>query len=142
MRYINVHGPENRLMETLGVIARCGCFAPEEGEAIRAAIRFDTNRYEPLLTKAKGLLKDLEEPTLAGEFDGPVDTYDIETVADYLEKFAGEVASINKRRTFLENELALYSKTEELVRHMEDLDVSFHDLLKVHSRKIRVGRLP
>ncbi|MDL2325213.1 hypothetical protein LJC61_08745 [Ruminococcaceae bacterium OttesenSCG-928-A16] len=142
MKYLNVYGPEHKLLPALGAIAACGSFAPEEEETLRAAVRFGTNRYEPLLTKAKGLLADLDEGTIVEDFDGNVEDFDLETVADYLEKYAGEVASISKRRTQLENELALYTKTEDLVQHMGDLDINFDELFKVDYLKIRIGRLP
>lgn len=142
MKYLNVYGPEEMMLPALSAIAGTQSFAPESGEAIHSAIRFDTNRYEPLLTKAKGLLKDLGQSTLAAPFSGRVTDYDVETVADYLEKYAGEVASINQRRTQLENELALYTKTDGLLQHMTDLDVNIDDLFKVGYLKIRIGRLP
>ncbi|MFV0413043.1 MAG: V-type ATP synthase subunit I [Oscillospiraceae bacterium] len=142
MKYLNVYGPEEKLALALGAIARCECFAPESDEAIHSAIRLDINRYEPLLTKAKGLLKDLGQPTVNPPFEGDEKAYDVDTVGDFLEKFAGQVASINQRRTFLENELAVYSKTRSLLQHMTDLDVNFDELFKVGYLKVRIGRLP
>lgn len=142
MKYLNVYGPQGRMMETLGAIARTEAFAPESGEAIHSPIRLEVNRYEPLLTKAKGLLKDLGQPTLSDAFDGDAGDYDLETVNDYLEKFAGEVASISQRKTYLENEISLYSKTRGLVQHMTDLDINFDELFKVNYLKVRIGRLP
>ncbi|MFV0351549.1 MAG: V-type ATP synthase subunit I [Oscillospiraceae bacterium] len=146
MEYLNVHGPEKSLLAALGCIAECECFAPESSEAIHSAIRFDTNRYEPLLTKAKGLLQDLgeemDEEASAQPFTGGVDAFELDTVSDYLEKFAGQVAGINKRRVELTNELELYVKTEGLLRHMEDVDINFDELFRVGYLKLRIGRLP
>lgn len=142
MKYINVYGPEKELQHTLSSIARCECFAPEQGEAIHSAIRFGTNRYEPLLTKAKGLLKDLGHSTLAADYIGTVDAYKRTDVADYLEKFAAEVARRSKRRTDIESELELYVKTDDLISHMQDLDINIEELFTVSYLKVRIGRIP
>jgi V/A-type H+-transporting ATPase subunit I len=142
MKYLNVYGPQQQLLQALGAIARTKAFAPESGEAIHSPIRLKTNPYEPLLTKAKGLLKDLGQPTLSGVFEGEADGYDLETVDDYLEKYAGEVASISQRKIYLQNELETYRKTRGLLQHMTDLDISFDELFKVTYLKVRIGRLP
>lgn len=142
MKYINVYGPEKRLLPTLGTIARCECFAPESSEAILSAISAGTNQYEPLLTKAKGLLKDLGASSLAADFTGEVNTYELEEVSAFLERFAGEVSRRSSRRTNIEAELELYAKTADLLTHMVDVDVDLDDLFKVQTLKVRVGRLP
>lgn len=142
MKYLNVYGPEHELLPTLGAIARSGCFAPEDGDGVRMTVRFDGNPYEPLLAKAKGLLADLDEPATVEEFAGDFGDYTLDKVADYLEKYAGEVADINRRRLELENELEVYTKTQKLVQHMGDLDIDFDELFKVGYLKLRIGRLP
>lgn len=142
MKYLNVYGPERLLQRTLGAIARCGSFAPESGEAIHSAIRYGKNKYEPLLTKAKGLLKDLGQSSLAGDYTGPEDAYTLAEVNEFLEKFAGEVARRNKRKTDIEAELELQVKTGGLLSHMTDVDVNIEELFTVETLKVRVGRLP
>lgn len=142
MKYLNVYGPEKRLQSTLGAIARSACFAPESDEAMFSSLQLENNRYEPLLTKAKGLLTDLGHSSLAPEFTGDVNTYNFDEVADYLEKFALIVAERNKAKTDLETELELCLKTDGLLSRMQDLDVSLDDLFKVSYLKVRIGRLP
>lgn len=142
MKYLNVYGPEKALMHTLAVIAHCGSFAPEGGEAIHSAIRYGQNRYEPLLTKAKGLLKDLGHSSLAGEYTGDENAYTLSGAAEYLEKFAAEVARRSQRKTAVESELEIQLKTEGLLSHMTDLDINIDDLFTVETLKVRVGRLP
>ncbi len=142
MKYLNVYGPDKALQRTLSALAHCGCFAPESSEAIHSAIRTGVNEFEPALTKAKGLLKDLGVPSLAGTFAGEPDAYPFAEVSDYLETFAAEVARRNKRKTELEAELEMQVKTEGLLSHMTDLDVNIEDLFTVQTLKVRVGRLP
>ncbi|MDL2327143.1 hypothetical protein LJC64_00570 [Ruminococcaceae bacterium OttesenSCG-928-A11] len=142
MKYLNVYGPEKYLRQTLGEIARSGLFAPEAGEAIHSAIRYGSNKIDPLLTKAKGLLKDLGQSSLAGDYTGPADAYTLDAAADYLEKFAAEVARRGKRKTAIESELEIQVKTDGLLSHMTDLDVNIEDLFTVETLKVRVGRLP
>lgn len=142
MNYLNVYGPEQMLMQTLNTVARCNSFAPETQEAALSPMRLQSNRYELLLTKAKGLLSDLGQPTLSKAFDESMDAYDAETVSDYLDKYADEVSSINQRKTFLENELDIYKRALELLQHMTDLDVNFDELFRVGYLKVRIGRLP
>lgn len=142
MKYLNVSGPEKVLSQTLNAIARCGLFAPEGNEAIHSPVRFGQNQYEPLLTKAKGLLKDLGYSSLAKEYTGDINAYNKEQVSEYLEKFAGEVARRNKRKTEVENELDLQVRTEGLLSHMTDLDINIEELFTVQTMKVRVGRLP
>lgn len=142
MKYLNVYGPENALVETLGAIADRGCFAPESGEAIHSAMRYGQNRYQPLLTKAKGLLKDLGHSSLAGEYKGDPDKYTLDSVSDFLEVYAGEVARRSARKTDIESELELQVRTENLLGHMTDLDINIEELFTVKTLKVRVGRLP
>lgn len=142
MKYLNVYGPENALVQTLGAIADRGCFAPESGEAIHSAMRYGKNRYEPLLTKAKGLLKDLGHSSLAGEYKGDPDKYTLDSVSDFLEVYAGEVSRRSARKTDIESELELQVRTENLLGHMTDLDINIEELFTVKTLKVRVGRLP
>lgn len=142
MKYLNVYGPEKKLKQALGVIAECRCFAPESDEALHSPISTDNNSYEPLLTKAKGLLKDLGENSLAEDFSGTVDDYDLAEVSETLEKYASAVAEVNRRKTEIESQLELQEKTEGILSHMSDLDISVEDLFQVKTLKVRVGRLP
>lgn len=142
MKYLNVYGPESALVDALGAIANCGLFAPESGEAIHSAIRFGKNQYQPLLTKAKGLLKDLGHSSLAREYKGALDKYTAEEVEDFLEIYAGEVARRSKLKTNLESQIDLQVKTADLLVHMKNLDVNVEDLFKVKTLKVRIGRLP
>ncbi len=142
MKYLNVYGPEKRLQSALGAIARSSCFSPESDEAVHSAMQLGANPYEPMLTKAKGLLTDLGQPSLAKEFSGEVNTYNFEEVSEYLEKFAAIVAERNRQKTALESELELCLKTDSLLSRMQDLDVSLDDLFKVSYLKVRIGRLP
>ncbi|MGD9559356.1 MAG: V-type ATPase 116kDa subunit family protein, partial [Oscillospiraceae bacterium] len=142
MKYLNVSGPEAALQQTLFTIARCACFAPESGEAIHSAIRTGANQFEPLLTKAKGLLKDLGYSSLAGQYTGAADVYHTAEVAEYLEQFAAEVARRSQRKTAIESELEIQVKTEGLLSHMTDMDVSVDELFSVQTLKVRFGRLP
>ncbi len=142
MTYLNVYGPEKQLQSALGAVARSACFAPEEGEAIHSAIRLGTNKYEPLLTKAKGLLSDLGYSSIAADYIGADDAYTRAEVSDFLEKFAAEVARRSKRKTDIETELDLQRKTEGILSHLTDLDITMDDLFKVETLKVRVGRLP
>ncbi|NLW78120.1 MAG: hypothetical protein GXY32_01745 [Ruminococcaceae bacterium] len=142
MKYLNVYGPETVLMNTLFAIARAGTFAPESGEAIHSAIHIGTNRIEPVLTKAKGLLKDLGYSSLAQEYTGPTGVYKLDEVAAYIEKYAVEVARRNQRKIAIESELEVQVKTEGLLSHMTDLDISMDELFQVETLKLRIGRLP
>lgn len=142
MKYLNVYGPEKALVQALGVIAECGMFAPESSEAIHSALRYGNNRYQPLLTKAKGLLKDLGHSSLAQDYRGDDAQYTLDEVADFLEVYAGEVARRSKRKTDLESQLELQVRTANLLGHMTDLDVNIEDLFTVKTLKVRIGRLP
>lgn len=142
MKYLNVYGPEKALQPTLAAIARCELFAPEGGEAILSALRTSQNEYEPLLTKAKGLLSDLGENTTAADFIGAEDAYTTAEVAGYLEQYAADVAARSQRRAELEGKLEIQTKTENLLAHMKDLDIDVEDLFSVRYLKVRIGRLP
>ncbi|MDL2253639.1 hypothetical protein LJC49_06130 [Ruminococcaceae bacterium OttesenSCG-928-I18] len=142
MKYLNVYGPEDKLPQTLSSIARCQLFAPEEDEAIHSALEQGKNEYEPLLTKAKGLLKDLGRSSLAADFIGDEDAYTLEYADEYLEKFAAEVAERNRRKTEIENQMGIHEKTVGLLSHMTDLDINIEELFTVQYLKVRIGRLP
>ncbi len=142
MKYLNVYGPESKLAKTLAVIARSELFAPEEDEAIHSALRENKNQFEPLLIKAKGLLKDLGRSSLAADYIGEEEAYTTEYAEEYLEKFAAEVAELSKRKTDIENRLAIQEKTVGLLSHMTDLDINIDELFTVQYLKVRVGRLP
>ena len=141
MKYLNVYGPETVLMNTLFAIARAGTFAPESGEAIHSAIHIGTNRIEPVLTKAKGLLKDLGYSSLAQEYTGPTGVYKLDEVAAYIEKYAVEVARRNQRKIAIESELEVQVKTEGLLSHMTDLDISMDELFQVLGDVLEDGDL-
>lgn len=142
MCYLNVYGPETALAQTLSAIAKCCLFAPEEGEAIHSALRFEQNRYAPLLTKAKGLLKDLGVSSLAGEYKGDTCAYCLDEAEQFLETFAAQVAARSKRKAEVEAELEIQTRTAALLGHMKDLDVNIEELFCVETLKVRVGRLP
>ncbi len=142
MKYLNVYGPEAKLAKTLGVLARSELFAPEEDEAIHSALKESQNEYEPLLTKAKGLLKDIGRSSLAADYMGGEDVYTTEYAAEYLEKYALEVAELSRRKTDIENRLELQEKTVGLLSHMKTLDIDIDDVFGLQYLKVRVGRLP
>ncbi len=142
MKYLNVYGPEAKLTKTLGVIARSELFAPEEDEAIHSALKESQNLYEPLLTKAKGLLKDIGRSSLAADYIGSEDAYTVEHAANYLERFAMEVAELSRRKTDIENRLEMQEKTVGLLSHMKSLDIEIDEIFTVEYLKVRVGRLP
>ncbi len=142
MKYLNVYGPEKMLQHTLAAIARCELFAPEEGEAVLQALRAEQNEYEPLLTKAKGLLADLGAGTTAPDFIGREEAYTVKQVDEYLEQYAATVAERSRRQAELEGVLEVQAKTENLLAHMKDLDIDVEDLFSVRYLKVRIGRLP
>ena len=141
MKYLNVYGPQKMMLYTLGAIARSQCFAPETSDVLQYTTN-QPNKYEPMLTKAKGLLKDLDQSSLAPDFFGPEKTYHFEQVEEFMETFAAEVARRNKRRTEIESELEISIKTEELLSHMRDININIEELFTVDYLKIRMGRLP
>lgn len=142
MRYVNVYGPEKMLAPALAKIAHSGCFAPESNEAIKTEGRLGQNRFEPMLAKAKGLLKDLGHSGVVQDYSGDENKYTAKEAEEYLEKFAAEVARRSKRKTDIEAELDVQLKTQGLLSHMKDLDVNIDDLFTVETLKVRFGRLP
>ncbi len=142
MTYLNVYGPENRLTDALGAIARSELFAPEESDGFYATVSGTANPYDPLLTKAKGLLKDLGVTSLVNDYIGPDDAFETAQVAAFLENFAADVAQRNRRKVALQNELEVQKKAHTLLRHMADMDVNFDELLDLEYLQTRSGRLP
>lgn len=142
MKYLNIYGPESRLPGALAAIARSEQFMPEQGEAIHSALKIGKNDYEPLLLKAKGLLKDLGRSSLAADYIADEDAYKLDYVADYVERFAAEVAKRSARKIEIENNLAVQEKTLRLLAHMTDIDINIDELFTVGYLKVRVGRLP
>ncbi len=142
MKYLNLYGPDRLLEETLLAVARSELFVPEKTEPLIAPIETNTNIYDAPLKKAKGLLKDLGHSSMAADFVGDINTYDLGSVAEYLESFAAELSARNAKKVEIENKLDLEKKTEALLSHMANLDINIDELFTVKYLKVRVGRLP
>lgn len=119
MKYINVYGPEQQLHDALQTLASLECFHPDESGAEQYRVNIGNNRYEPLLVKANGLLEDLGEKPYETPPAEPL--YHITEVADYLEKFAAEVARRMSRKAEIEAQMSLYSQARVQLFHLTGL---------------------
>ncbi|MBP8855515.1 MAG: hypothetical protein KBG54_03305 [Oscillospiraceae bacterium] len=140
MKYINVYGPEQQLHSALQTLASLECFHPDESGAEQYRVNIGNNRYEPLLVKANGLLEDLGEKPYETPPAEPL--YHTAEVADYLEKFAAEVARRMSRKAEIEAQMSLYSQARVQLFHLTGLTSSVDDMFSCTFLKVRFGRMP
>lgn len=142
MRYVNVHGPDKELWSALSVIAKSDSFAPEKNEEVHSTVQLATNSYEPLLTKAKGLLKELGQESFSENYDDQISKYTLQQVGDYLGTFTKRIEDGSKRKIEIETEIQTYEKAKSVLVHMDSFNASMDQIFSLGYLKIRFGRLP
>lgn len=141
MVHMNVYGPGRDPQETLKLLAGLSCFDADDAGALGiASAGQPEDLYAPMLNQVIGLLKDLGESSVPGEYDGQA--FVLDEVKPYISRFTDEVARRNREKTELNARLATYEQAKTQLYHLTGLQTSVDEIFSCKYLKVRFGRLP
>ena len=142
MNYVNVHGPKDKLIDTLSLLAKKECFHPDEtGESNAFHVNVSDNPYSPVLAKLTALCQTLGIEPAAGCPDKERAKYKLEEAALFAETLSQKVSVRTARIGEINDTLSVNEPAKVQMSHLLDIHTSFSNLF-ASTLKIRFGRLP
>ncbi len=136
MKHVYIHGPENMLSDTLGVLCDLACFQPDTALQSGAV----SNPYRAPLAKLMGLLSDIGEEVDLDGYTGK--EYELHDISKLVGETAQTVHDLSVRRSELISEIEEYERADIQLRHIRNMGSDFDHIFKCSFIKVRFGRLP
>ncbi len=140
MKHVNIYGREKFIKQTLKLLASKECFEADENEEAQDKATASENVYEPILTNAIGLLKDIGQKGDVKKYEGQ--TFHLGNVKKTVDKFSSLVAQKRTKQAQITARLTTYEQTKAQLLHLTNLHTNVDEIFACSYLKVRFGRLP
>ncbi len=140
MKHVNIYGREKFIKQTLKLLASKACFEADENEEAQDKAITSENVFEPILTNALGLLKDIGQKAEINKYAGQ--TYHLGHVKKTVDKFCSFVAQKRTQEANITARLTTYEQTKAQLLHLTNLHTNVDEIFACSYLKVRFGRLP